>query len=86
MTGVKEQREDSLAPSKEPAGASLGFAEEEVAGPTGPSWTNLASHFLCSPHHGSAVGILEMWPFLGCLLQICSERLGAQKQQAGPRA
>lgn len=28
-----EQREDSLAPSREPAGASLGFAKEKVARP-----------------------------------------------------
>lgn len=84
MSGVKEQREDSLTPSKEPAAASLSFAEEEVAGPAGSSWTNLASHFLCSPHHDSAVGILEMWPFLGCLLQTCSERLGLRSSKQVP--
>lgn len=76
--------EDSLAPSREPAGAPLGFAKEKVARPEGLSWTKLSGHFLCSPHHGSAVGIAELGPFPWCPLQTCPKRLGALNQQAGP--
>lgn len=84
LVGGTEQREDTPAPSREPARASLGFAKEEVALPGGPSWTNLSGHFLCFPYHGSAVGILKLWPFLWYSLWTCCERLGTLNQQAGP--
>lgn len=66
MVGGTEQREDSVDTFREPARASLGFAKEKVARPEGLSWTNLSGHCLCSPHHGSAVGIPELGPFPWC--------------------
>lgn len=77
---------DSPVPSRESAGASLGFAEEERAGSGVPSWTNLSGHFLCSPHHGSEVEFWSCDLFRGVLCRpiLRGWRLRTSKQDPGP--